>query len=128
MALSGTVISLAAQLEAKAKTPSKDTITYKKVLSEIITWVNDNSTIIADPPRWYAGITNDQKRRNKEHRIKNARDCKYWKYWDARSLRIAVALETALKELELCHEDGQRGANINSRFIYVYKKFPTIFD
>jgi len=107
--------------------PSK-TKTYQKVRREVIKWIEENSFLITNNSRWYVGITNDTERRKKEHQIKNNRECKYWKIWNMKSVRLALALETSLHKQGLLDKDIKGGYKPNSTWLYVYKKHPTIID
>ncbi len=111
----------------KLKSPSQ-TSTYRKVRKEVNEWIDQNSFLQVDKSRWYVGITNDGNRRKKEHEIANNRKCKYWKLWDMKSVRISLALETSLHKEGLLDKDVKGGYIKDSKYLYVYKKFPTIID
>lgn len=108
--------------------PSK-TKTYIKVRKEIKEWMSENSTFVIDNSRWYVGITNDANRRKKEHQIKNNKLCKFWKVWNMKSVRLSLSLETSFHTLGLLDKDTKGGYDRKlSKYIYVYKKKPTIMD
>jgi len=114
--------------QMKLTAPSK-TKTYIRVRKEIKEWIEQNSILVIANSRWYVGITNDANRRKKEHEIKNNRKCKYWKMWNMKSVRLSLALETSLHKQGLLDKDTKGGYNKKtSKYIYVYKKFPTIVD
>ncbi len=104
--------------------PSK-TKTYRSINAKISDWVSKNSFLYIDNSRWYSGITNNEERRKIEHKIKNQADIKCWKCWDAKTKRIASALEDSLHRRGFSNAPFSRGAKETSKFIYVYKKFPT---
>ena len=102
--------------------------TYRKVRKEILEHMKRNSTIWVENSRWYVGITNDENRRKKEHEIKNNKQCKFWNCWDMKTKRLSRALESALHKQKLLDKDTPGNITEASKFIYVYKKRPTILD
>lgn len=108
--------------------PPTKTKTYRSINSQISAWVNKNSVLWTDKGRWYAGVTNDEKRRKIEHTVKNDEKMTAWKCWNAKTLRISSALEDSLSHRGFSNAPFTRGAKETSKFIYVYKKFPTGFE
>ena len=108
--------------------PSK-TKTYQNARKEIKNWISENSTLVISNSRWYVGITNDANRRKIEHQVKNNKKCTFWKVWDMKSVRLSLSLETSFHKQGLLDKDTKGGYDkITSKYIYVYKKFPTIVD
>lgn len=108
--------------------PPTQTKTYRSINSAISAWINKNSVLWTDKSRWYAGITNDENRRRIEHAVKNKEAIRCWKCWDAKSLRIANALESSLSARGFLNSPYKGGAISTSKYIYVYKKIATGFE
>lgn len=105
--------------------PPTQTKTYRSINAQITKWVEQNSILYVKRGNWYAGITNNENRRKIEHRIKNQDKIWCWKCWDAKSLRIANALENSLSRRGFSNAPFKGGAKSTSKYIYVYKKFAT---
>jgi|SRR5690606_8433140 len=103
--------------------PPTQTKTYKSINAQITKWVYDNSILYVNNGNWYAGITNDLNRRKIEHTVKQKDKLWCWKCWDAKSLRIANALENSLSRRGFLNAPFKGGAISTSKYIYVYKKF-----
>ena len=71
--------------------------------------------------KWYVGITNNEKRRNAEHKTKLL-DIKFWKCFDAESLENANEIEAYFSALGTSNRPSKNGANQNSNLVYVFKK------
>ena len=71
--------------------------------------------------KWYVGITNDEKRRNAEHRTRLI-DIKHWKCFDAETLLNANQIEAYFSELGTSNLPSKNGANKTSTYVYVFKK------
>lgn len=104
------------------------TITAKEIIKEIKKWCNYHSTIEVDYVRWYCGITNKPDKRKNQHKNNNKSDPYAWIEFDARSRRIAEAIETYFHNLGMKDSDTKGGSASDSKFVYVYKKRPTWFD
>jgi len=70
---------------------------------------------------WYVGITNDEKRRKAEHNAKII-NLKYWKCFNAGSLRSANEIEAYFSKKGTSNRPSKNGANEKSKFVYVFKK------
>lgn len=111
----------------KKVSPSK-TKTYQRVKRDIEAWVLINSNILYDFSRWYCGITNDPTVRERRHKHKLQLKPYFFISFDAKSKRIARALETSFHIRGMKDTDKHGGAKESSRYIYVYKIRPTILD
>lgn len=104
------------------------TITAKETIKNIKKWCNRHSTIEIDYKRWYCGITNKPNKRYNQHKNSNNADPYAWVSYDAKSRRIAEAIETYFHNLGMKDSDSKGGSAENSKFLYIYKKKPTWFD
>lgn len=104
------------------------TATAKEIIKDIKRWRMKNSILEIDYSRWYCGITNNPYTRKNQHKSKNGSDPYAWLELDARSRRIAEAVETYFHDRGMKDSDSKGGSAENSKFIYVYKKRPTWFD
>ena len=105
------------------------TKTARKIIKEINTHISENSTFAIKYQRWYCGITNNPNTRKSGHKAKNNKVPALWKPFNARSVKIALAIETYLHKKGMLDTDDKGGYDKEkSKFIYVYKKHPTILD
>ena len=107
--------------------PALSTITAKSIIAKIKRWMLKNSTAWVKYSNWYIGITNNPTARASAHRSANGH-LYFWKEYDAKSRRIAEAIETHFHKKGMKEKDLKGGAKDDSRYIYVYKKYPTIAD
>ena len=112
---------------ANKKPPSK-TKTYINARKDILDWVRSHSTLKSDYTRWYAGMTNKTNNRKSSHKNKMPNGIPFWKKINCKSRRIAESLETSLHNLGFLETDIKGGIDDNSTYVYVFKKYPTIFD
>ena len=66
---------------------------------------------------WYIGITDDPKRRKREHEREN-RDTSAWRDWNAESTKRADYIEWYFVELGM--RGGGGGGNYNSTHVYIF--------
>ena len=71
--------------------------------------------------KWYVGITNSTDRRKAEHRI-NVLGIKFWKAYDAESMKNANEVESYFSEKGTSNRPSKNGAIKSSKFVYVFKK------
>ena len=112
----------------KKENPLK-TKTAKKIIKEIELQVSENSTLYVEYSNWYCGITNNPTVRKSGHKSKNNRKPAFWKSFNARSVKISLSIETHFHKKGMLDTDDKGGYDKEkSKFIYVYKKHPTILD
>ncbi|MBI3517974.1 MAG: hypothetical protein HY062_01270 [Bacteroidetes bacterium] len=104
------------------------TETAKSIIKEIKKWVNQHSNLIVDYERWYCGITNHPPTRKAGHKYDIEAEPYAWQDFNAKSRRIAEAIETYFHNLGMKDHDTKGGSAQDSKYIYVYKKHPTWFD
>jgi len=115
-------------LNMKKDNPLK-TKTAKKIIKEINAFTFENSTFKVKYSRWYCGITNKPATRKSGHKSTNNRTPALWKSFNARSVKIALAIETYFHKKGMLDTDDKGGYDkVKSKFIYIYKKHPTILD
>lgn len=104
------------------------TETAKKIIRKIEYWVKKNSTISVVYGNWYVGVTNTPHIRKGQHKIKIETEPYFWQEYNARTKEIALAIESRFhrKGMKESHKTG--GVRAESKYVYVYKKYPTIFD
>ena len=122
----------------KKKTPSKrfnanlpdalSTKTAVSIIASIKRWAEKHSTITSDYTRWYCGITNHPPSRKSKHKSVNEAEPFVWFEWDAKSRRIAEAIETYFHDRGMKDKDTKGGSSEDSKYVYVYKKHPTFLD
>src|ERR1700749_4849761 len=104
------------------------TLTAKSILNKIKNWSRYHSTWEVDYSRWYCGITNKPHIRKNQHKHSNKADPYAWVEYDAKSKRIAEAIETYFHKLGMKDSDSKGGSVIDSKYVYIYKKRPTGLD
>lgn len=104
------------------------TITAKNIIKAFQKWIATHSTIEVDYNRWYCGITNNPYKRQSSHKSTNKSDPFAWVEMDAKSRRIAEAVETYFHKLGVKDSDSKGGSSIDSKYVYIYKKRPTWVD
>ena len=104
------------------------TKTYKSIVAKINAHIKANSVVAADYSRWYAGISNDPLRRNDEHTRTFGDQICYFKSFNARTKEIASQIEDHFASKGTINAPGSRGANDNSKWVYVFKAKPTMID
>lgn len=104
------------------------TETAKKIIRKIEYWIQKNSTISVAYENWYIGVTKAPPTRKGQHKSKIETEPYFWQEYNARTKEIAVAIEARFhrKGMKESHKTG--GVRIDSKYVYVYKKYPTIFD
>ena len=70
---------------------------------------------------WYVGITNSLNRRKAEHKIQ-ALGIKFWKTFDAESMKNANEVEAYFSNKGTANRPSPNGAIKSSKFVYVFKK------
>lgn len=100
------------------------------IIAEIMAHTQLHAKLVnADHTRWYCGITNNPDARSTAHKSKNGNEPYAWKEWNAKSRRIAEAIETYCHDiLKMKDKDTKGGGKDDSKYIYVYKKHTSIFD
>jgi len=111
----------------KKKSPSR-TKTYIKARKKFLEHVRSHSTLIVAYPRWYAGMTNKTNARRTSHNSKMPNGTPYWLKIYCGSRAIADKLETSLHELGFLETDIKGGIDDNSKYVYIFKQYPTILD
>ena len=105
------------------------TVTAKKIIKEIELYISENSTFFIKYENWYCGITNNPNTRKSGHKTKNNTVPALWKPFNARSVKISLAIETYFHKKGMLDTDDKGGYDKEkSKFIYIYKKHPTILD
>ena len=105
------------------------TKTAKKIIKEIESHIFQNSTFYVVYDNWYCGITNNPISRQNAHKSKNGKTTFLWESYNARSVNIALAIETYFHSKGMLNTDDKGGYDKeNSKYVYVYKKHPTILD
>ena len=112
---------------AKAVEPLK-TPTAKTIIKSIEKWVAENSKIAVDYSRWYVGVTNNEQSRKSKHKSDTGGDIYFWQSFNARSKRIALAVELHFHKKGMLDSHLPGGTAPDTRLVYVYKKRPTILD
>lgn len=104
------------------------TETAMKIIRKIEYWVKKNSTISVMYKNWYVGVTNAPHIRKRQHKTKIETEPYFWQEYNARTKEIALAIETRFhkKGMKESHKTG--GVRTETKYVYVYKKYPTIFD
>lgn len=110
------------------ETDPKKTVTYKTVTRQIEAWVKDHSTAVKDYTNWYVGVTNNPEARKAVHKSKNETHPDFWIDFNARSHKIALTIETHFHKKGMLETDKKGGIRPDSKFVYVYKKYITLFD
>lgn len=110
------------------KTNPLSTPTAKSIIKDFKKWMAQHSNIEVDYSRWYCGITNNPPKRKNAHKHTNRKDTFAWVDKNAKSRRIADAVETYFHKLGLKDSDSKGGSKIDSKYVYIYKKRPTWFD
>lgn len=102
---------------------------YQEVRSAILKWVRENSTFTSDYARWYVGVTKNPSQRQAAHNSKMPNGTLYWKHFYVASSKIASDLETELHiNYGFLETDKKGNIQNDSKYIYVFKKHPTIVD
>jgi predicted GIY-YIG superfamily endonuclease len=107
--------------------PALQTDTAKNIIREFEKWALKNSTGWIVYSNWYVGITNNPNARKSAHNSANGH-LYFWLEQNARSRRIAEAIETYFHNKGMKEKDLKGGAKDDSKYIYIYKKYPTIVD
>lgn len=107
--------------------PALSSDTAKIIIGKIKRWTLKKSVGWVVYEKWYIGITNNPNARATTHKSANGH-LYFWKEYNAKSRRIAEAIETYFHKKGMKEKDLKGGAREDSRFIYVYKKYPTIAD
>lgn len=112
----------------KAKNPLK-TKTAKRIIKEIESHISENSTLYVVYSNWYCGVTNNSNKRKSGHKTKDNITPALWKCFNARSVKIALDIETYFHKKGMLDTDEKGGYDkTTSKFIYVFKKHTTILD
>ena len=69
---------------------------------------------------WYAGITNNEKRRRGEHSNKNGK-IEHWKCINAGTMKKANEVEAFFTNKGTKNMRSPQGANISSKWVYIFK-------
>ena len=91
-------------------------------------WVQKNSTVFIDYSNWYVGITNHPHIRKSQHSINIEGNPYFWQEYIARTREIAEAIEKSFHDRGMKEKRHAGGARSDNKYVYVYKKYPTIFD
>lgn len=70
--------------------------------------------------RWYAGITNNEKRRKGEHSVRNGK-IMHWKCINAGTMVKANEVESYFSAKGTQNMPQPQGANIASKWVYIFK-------
>lgn len=106
----------------------KQTATYKSIVKQVNAWVKTHSYVLVDYSNWYVGITRDPAGRFSVHKHKNDETPLHWKHFNARSNKIAQTIETFFHKKGMLETDKKGGISADSKYVYLYKKHPSIFD
>jgi len=82
------------------------------------------SSMGSEKPRlnnWYVGITNNLDRRKAEHNKKTL-DIKFWKTFDAKTMKDANVIEAYFNTKGTINQSYKGGAIKTSKYVYVFKK------
>jgi hypothetical protein len=101
-------------------------ITEKKIIRQINSWIKEHSTLYVEFSNWYIGVTNDPQSRELSHRQKAS--TQYWVCFNARSKKIALLIETWGHSKGMLETDKKGGVRENTKFVYIYKKHGNIVD
>ena len=112
---------------AKAIEPLK-TPTAKTIIKSIENWIAENSTLAVNYSRWYVGVTNNEQSRKSKHKSDTGGDIYFWHSYNARSKKIALAIELHFHKKGMLETHLPGGTAIDTRLVYVYKKRPTLID
>jgi hypothetical protein len=104
------------------------TQTAKSIIRKIEYHVFKNSTAWIVWSNWYIGITNKPHRRKSQHIVDLKGKPFFWVEYNARSRDIAESIEKRFHDKGMRDARHAGGARNDSKFVYVYKKYPTIFD
>lgn len=104
------------------------TETAKSIVRKIKYWVEKNSTVFVDYSNWYIGITNKPHIRKSQHAVNIEGKPYFWQEYNARSRQIAEAIEKSFHDRGMKEKRHAGGARDDSKYVYIYKKYPTIFD
>lgn len=104
------------------------TTTATSISRKIEYWVKKNSTLVTEYSNWYVGITNKPHIRKGQHATKNAGKPYFWQEYNARTREIAEAIEKRFHDKGMKDARHAGGARYDSKYVYVYKKHPTIWD
>lgn len=104
------------------------TITAKNIIKAFKEWIEAHSNVEVDYNRWYCGITNNPPKRQSAHKSVNKSDTFAWVEMNAKSRRVAEAIETYFHNLGVKDSDSKGGSSVDSKYVYIYKKRPTWFD
>jgi hypothetical protein len=96
-----------------------------QIKREIKAWVKHFSFLGVDYGRWYIGVTNNPKVRINAHRCKIKDEPYMWYAWYAYSKVNALAIERYFHELGMLETSHPGGPAENTRYVYVFKRFPT---
>lgn len=110
------------------KVYDKKTKTEKRITQDIEAWLNTNSTLFVKYRNWYIGITNDPAARRLKHKNKLKTDPYFWKSFYTCNVRIASAIETHFHKKGMLESDKKGGVTDDSKYVYIFKKYPTILD
>lgn len=103
-------------------------VAAKKIIRQIEYWVKKNSTISILYSNWYVGVTNSPPQRKSQHKSKLGSEPCFWKEYNASTKEIALAIELLYHKKGMTESVKIGGVKPDSKFVYVYKKYPTIFD
>jgi len=104
------------------------TQTAKSIVRKIEYWVKKNSTVYVEYKNWYVGITNKPHKRKAGHKTNIKAEPYFWQEYNARSRQIAEAIEKRFHDKGMREARHAGGVRMDSKYVYVYKKYPTIFD
>lgn len=115
-------------VKQKKDVPPIKTITAKRAIKQINNHVKDHSQININYSRWYCGVTNSSNQRQINHRYKIKSETYFWLKIYCFSKRIALAVEKHFHNLGMLDKNLTGGVNEETKYVYVYKINPTIFD
>lgn len=102
--------------------------TTTKIIKQIEAYVKQNSTIYVNYSRWYIGVTNNPEIRKSQHKSLNNEEPYAWKHWYCYSKENALDIEKYFHQKGMLETDKTGGVADDSKYVYVYKKYPTILD
>jgi len=73
-------------------------------------------------------MTNKTNSRKSNHKNTMPNGIPFWKKIYCQNKKIAESLETSLHKLGFLETDIKGGIDENSKYVYIFKKYPTVID